>query len=171
MSSTDDIASGAWTRLRNLIIALDRVDRLETSSEFSGWLAQLTADEGALEATMREFVWRALRLASDAVNIRILTQLRLAGALKVSELMALLRLSRIELVERLTALSRAGLTIQSLESEQVEATPLALGLLAWFDEIIARMMTQAKQDYLINPATPIPPPPSHARRVNPKSEI
>jgi hypothetical protein len=144
MNPIDDIATGAWTRLRNLIIALDRVDRLETSSEFVGWLTQLTKDDAALEMTMREFVLRALQLASEPINARLLAQLKQAGAMKASELMATSGLARVELVERLNALSRAGLTIQSLENEQIEATPFALGLLALLDEITARMMAQAK---------------------------
>ena len=168
-NSLDDIAEGAWTRLRNLIGALDRVDRLETGCEFAGWLQKLAADESALERLMREFVLRALRLASEPINARVLAHLKGSGATKVGELLAAFDLSRVELVERLNELSRAGLTIQSLENEQVEATPLALGLLVLLDEINTRMLARAKQDYLINPAAPLPPPPLAAqlRKIRP----
>jgi hypothetical protein len=156
MNPVDDIANGAWTRLRNLIGALDRVDRLETSTEFDGWLQDLARDENALETTLREFLLRALREASDPVNFQILRHLQTGGVTKVSDLLTAIRLSRVELVERINSLSRAGLTVQALEGEQVEATNLAAGLLTLLDDLTARMKALAQNDYLLNPQAPLP---------------
>jgi hypothetical protein len=86
-------------------------------------------------------------------------------------LLATTQLSRVELVERLNELSRAGLTTQSLESEQVEATPLTSGFLSLMEEIVTQMLTQAKNDYLINPNAPLPQPPAHLNHINLKSKI
>ena len=98
-----EIVSGAWTRLRNLLGALDRVDRLDTSSGFDGWLQQLARDETALDATLREFLLRSIRLASDPTNYVLLSQLKQSGTIDVIALLATMRLSRVELVERLNA--------------------------------------------------------------------
>ncbi len=152
----DDIANGAWIRLRNLIGALDRVDRLETSTEFEGWLQALARDENALELTIREFLLHALREASDPVNFQILRLLCSRDMAKLGDLLEATRLSRVELVERVNSLSRAGLTIQALEGEQVEVTPLTRGLLSLVDEIGARVKAQAQNDNLLNAKAPLP---------------
>ncbi len=172
MNAIDEISNGAWARLRNLIGALDRVDRLETASEFEGWLQELARDEAALDATLREFLLRALQLASDPLNCQILSHLKTSGAASVGDLLVLVHLSRIELVERIASLSRAGLTVQALEGEQVEATELAVGLLTLWDDILAQMKTLASNDYLLNPKAPLPKPPlDHPRRISLKSNI
>ena len=150
MNPVDDLAVGAWTRLRNLIGALDRTDRLETSREFAGWLQGLAADEPRLKETIREFLLRALRLASDPVNTQILVQLNDSGSATTNELSKATGLSRVELVERLNELARAGLTVQSLDSDQIEGTLLARGFLSLTDEIASRMKTLASDDYLLN---------------------
>ncbi len=158
MTAIDDIANGAWTRLRNLIGALDRVDRLETSTEFDGWLQALASDENALELTIREFLLRALREASDPVNFQILQPLCRRDVGKLGDLLEATHLSRVELVERVNSLSRVGLTVQALEGERVEVTALARGLLSLMDEISAQMKTLAQNDYLLNPNAPLPNP-------------
>jgi|GEM_PF-3378490 hypothetical protein len=156
MNPLDDIARGAWTRLRNLISALDRVDRLETSSEFDGWLNALAQDENALDATIREFLLRALHLASDALNAQLLAFLLANGASTIGALRQVTRLSRVELTERVNELARAGLTVQALDGEQIEVTPLARGLGALLDELVQGIQAQAQNDYLINPKAKMP---------------
>ncbi len=164
------IASGAWTRLRNLVAALDRVDRLETSSEYDGWLRQLATDDPALTLTLREFFLRVLRTAAEPANFTILLLLQQRGALSTGGLQDALRLSRVELVERLNDLARTGLTAQALDGDQIEATPLALGFLGLVDEISAAMLVLAKSDYLLNPAAAMPAPPPHGRRGDLESQ-
>ncbi|MBI4674323.1 MAG: MarR family transcriptional regulator [Chloroflexi bacterium] len=165
MNPLDDIALGAWTRLRNLIGALDRVDRLETAREFDGWLQQFSPDENALDATIREFLLRALRLVGDPLNFQILAQLNANQGATMTELLAETRLSRVDLTERVNEMARAGLTVQPLEQDKIEATPFALGLLELLAQIHAQIKTHAQNDYLINPKAKMPKPanmPKHA---------
>jgi hypothetical protein len=89
----------------------------------------------------------------------------------VSDILKASELSRVELVERLNDLSRAGLTVQALDDERVEATPLALGFLSLVGAVSAQVLAQAQNDYLINPNAPIPPPTIHSRRINGQSKI
>lgn len=159
----DLMAEGAWTRLRNLIGALDRVDRLETSPEFDGWLKQLQTDEHALEATIREFLLRAVRLAADPINWQILLRLRETNGATLSALLELTHLPRVELAERVNELARAGLTIQTLDEAVIEITPFGRGWLHWLDKVTERIREQAREDYLINPQAKMPNPPLHAR--------
>jgi len=142
----DDISRGAWTRLRNVLITLDRGDRLDTGSEFIGWLPALTQDQAALEATMREFILRAVHLATDPINACLLSELNRGDALTVRALMTALHLARVELIERLNELARAGLIVQAFEGEPIEPTPLARGWLALMDEMVVQMQAQAHQD-------------------------
>jgi DNA-binding transcriptional ArsR family regulator len=153
-----EIAAGAWTRLRNLIGALDRVDRLETSDEFAGWLQGLAAVEPGMKKTIREFLLRALRLVSDPLNTRILMRLDSGEGASTTELSNATGLTRVELVERLNELARAGLTVQALEGELVEATPLARGFVSLVDEITEEIKRLASNDYLLNPRAQPPKP-------------
>ncbi len=163
MNPFDAIALGVWTRLRNLIGALDRVDRLETSSEFDGWLNAVAQDDAALEMTIREFLLRALRLASDPINAQLLSHLDTNGASTLGALLQVIPLSRVELTERVNELARAGLTVQALDGEQVEATPLARGFLALLSEIVQKVQEQARNDYLLNPNAKMPLAQMHKR--------
>jgi hypothetical protein len=151
----EDISAGAWTRLRNLIGALDRVDRLETSTDFVGWLHKLARDETGLQETILDFMLRALRLGLDPVNWRILSCLAERGPLPTSALMQAAGLSRVELVERMNELARAGLTVQVLDGDQVEATRFSQGLLTMVAEVTEQVKRLAENDYLLKgPARP-----------------
>jgi hypothetical protein len=163
-----EIADGAWTRLRNLIAALDRVDRLETSREYEGWLQRLATDEQAVEQIAREFLLRALRLASDPLNSRILTALEGTEGAATTELSTATGLARTELVERLNELARAGLTVQTIEGERVEVTPLAHGVTSLVNEIAKEVVRLASNDYLLNPRAQPPKLDSHHRMLGPR---
>lgn len=165
VNSFDDIALGAWTRLRNLIGALDRVDRLETAREFDGWLAQFSQDENALDATIQEFLLRALRLVGDPLNFQILARLDADNGATMTELLAQTNLSRVDLTERVNAMARAGLTVQPLEQDKIEATQFASGMLKLLEQIHAEVKTRAQNDYLINPNAKIPNAQMHKRHL------
>lgn len=164
--ASDDTALGAWTRLRNLIGALDRVDRLETAREFDGWLAQLAQDENALDATIHEFLLRALRLVGDPLNFQILAHTRAQAGATLTELLTGTKLSRVDLTERVNELARAGLTVQPLEEDKIQVTPFAIGILEWLAQVQAQVKTCARDDYMLNPNAPLPKPPAHFRPRN-----
>lgn len=165
-STNDDIASGAWTRLRNLIGALDRLDRLETAREFDGWLAQFSHDENALDATIQEFLLRALRLVGDPLNFQILARLDADNGTPMTGLLAHTNLSRVDLTERVNEMARAGLTVQPLEEDNIQATPFGIGILDWLERVREQIKTLAREDYLLNPNAPPPKPPLHFRPRN-----
>lgn len=147
----EQLAGGGWARLRNLLGALDRVDRLETSSDFAGWLNGLAEDESGLERVIRDFNLRAFRLVGDPVNSRILTRLIETGPASTNDLISSTGIQRVEVVERINELGRAGLTVQALEEDKVEATAFARGYLVLLQEVTTQMMRLAANDYLLNP--------------------
>lgn len=163
MNATDALARGAWTRLRNLIGALDRVDRLENAREFDGWLAQFAQDEHALDATIHEFLLRALRLVSDPLNFQILAHIHAQDGATMTELLSQTKLSRVDLTERVNEMARAGLTVQPLEEDKLQATPFGAGMLEWLRRVQAQIKILARDDYLLNPDVPLPPPPIYFR--------
>lgn len=163
----EQIAAGAWNRLRNLIVALDRVDRLETSEEYVGWLQTIAGDTAALQKTMEEFVLRALRLAAEPINWRILTELARGEEIATGDLSRGTGVGRVELVERLNELARAGLTVQALEGEHVEITGLGRGVIELVGAIYDRMKKVADGDHLLNPHVALPRPNSHVRLFKP----
>ena len=58
-------------------------------------------------------------------------------------------LPRVELVERLAELSRAGLTVQALEGDQVQSTVLSRGLLTIVQALESEVKEIARKDYLL----------------------
>lgn len=159
------IAAGAWSRLRNLIGALDRIDRLDTSTEFAGWLESITQERQELPSIVSDFFLRTLHIASEPLNWRILSYLGSNTPSTIGEIIRVTRLGRVELVERMNELSRAGLTIQELEGERVESTELSRHLLLFVDSVGTEVLALAANDHMLNPmAKPPSPHAIHAQR-------
>ena len=94
MDPSKDILDGLTDRVRNLLLALDRQDRLETAEAFVGWLA-CEREEGRLAEAAREVLLRALRAASDSVNFRLLAGLDPVTLVALPELMQRTGLGRV----------------------------------------------------------------------------
>ena len=121
------ILEGLTDRVRTLLRALDRQDRLETAQAFLGWLEQ-QAKEGRLPDAARELFLRALRIGSDTVNYRILQALDPSLAVELPLLMARTGLDRVAASERVNDLVQVGLATRDLVGDQIRGTPLAAGL-------------------------------------------
>lgn len=144
-SHEDEIVGGLTDRLRNLVLTLDRQDRLESARVFVGWLGR-RREEGALPEDAREVFLRALRAASDPLNFRILEQLDLLAPVELSRLMGSLGLERVALSERVNDLLQAGLAVRELVNDQVHGTALGQGLVTLVHEISRRAGDQLAAD-------------------------
>lgn len=122
------LVEGLWLRFKSVALALHRQDRLESAQDFAGWLNALPADDAQVGDIALNLTLRALRVATDPVNYRILRRLRAETGVSVSELMAGTGLSRIPLHEHISDLMQAGLVVQELGSEEVRATQVADGV-------------------------------------------
>lgn len=126
--STHTIVEGLWTRFKGLALALHRQDRLETAHDFVGWLEALPADEAQIADIAMSLTLRALHVATDPLNFRILRRLRQDTSVPLAVLMTETGLSRLPLHERINVLMQAGLAVQELESDDVRATQLTDGV-------------------------------------------
>ena len=155
----DELAEGLWTRLRNVLIALDRLDRLETASDFVGWVESFQGDDAQIERTTRDWVLRAVRLASDPVNYAILRALQQSGEMTIAQLMAATKLTRLELTERVKDLAQVGFIAQALDTDAVQGTRAAAGMVAWIESLREQIAERARAGL-----TKDNPPPKFHRR-------
>lgn len=138
--SSDALVEGLWARLRNVLIALDRLDRLENAAEFVGWVEAFRHDDAQVEATAREWILRAVHLASDPLNYRILRMLQVSDGLSMGQLMQATGMMRVELTERVKDLAQVGLVAQALDSDSVQNMRAAEGLVAWIQTLSEQMV-------------------------------
>lgn len=141
------IVEGLWARFKGLALALHRQDRLETARDFVGWLEALPADEAQIADIALNLTLRALHVASDPVNFRILQRLRRESSVSLTALMADMGLGRIPLHDRLHVLMQVGLAVQELESDDVRSTQLTDGIVDLVEHI-QRNVQQAIADWL-----------------------
>lgn len=127
MSGHEAMTRGLIERARNLLRALDRQDRLESSEEFAGWL-QSAVDGGELEEVSTELLLRALRIAGDPGNYRILELLHPLEGVSLADVMARTGLARVAASERINDLVQVGLASRELIDDQIRGTPLAGGV-------------------------------------------
>ncbi len=138
------LVEGLWARLRNTLIALDRMDRLESANEFVDWVEAFQRDDAQIDATTREWLLRALRLAADPLNYRILRALQDSDELIVAELMRITGASRVDLTERIKDLAQSGFVAQALDSDAVQGTRAAVGLVAWVEALREQMAERVR---------------------------
>ncbi len=151
-SEHEAIVDGLAARVRNLLRSLDRQDRLETAQAFVGWLEKERRD-GTLPDDARELLLRALRVASDPVNYRILGRLDPLVPVEIPELLRHCGLERVAVSERVNDLVQAGLAVRELVNDQVRGTALAGGVVSLV-EGIARQAGERLADQLAPEATP-----------------
>ncbi len=100
---------------------IDREDRLESGT--GEWLSDFKGEPGQREAAARETVLRALRMASDATNYRILQSLSDGIGTPIEDLIRTTGLDRLSLAERIGDLVSAGLAAKLPEANQVVGVP------------------------------------------------
>ena len=135
MNQEDDgaILAGLVERVRGLLLALDRRDRLETASESVGWLQRQTREQ--LDSIAQGMLLRALRAAGDPVNYRILERLDRLNPVNATDLMSETGLDRVAVAEGLNDLAQVGLVTQDVVDGQVRGTSLAVGVRAIVEQI------------------------------------
>lgn len=133
----DAVVRGLTDRVRTLVLAMDRQDRLETAGEFVGWLED-QAKTGRLTEVTQEMLLRALRVASDPINLGMLRRLDPLVAVGIADLVRQTGLTRVAVSERVNDLVQAGLATRELIGDEVRATPLTGGLLEVLAEISER---------------------------------
>ena len=103
--------------LRLHMSVIDRENRLESGT--GEWLSSFRSNADERVSASRESVLRALRMASDATNFRILQSLTDGVGTPVEKLVRASGLSRLALAERIGDLVSAGLAAKIPEANQV----------------------------------------------------
>lgn len=140
----EELAEGLWFRLRDIALVADRLESFTFAPDRQaddlspGALGDLQApDRRALVA--RDLVLRVFQVGLNEPNYRILLRLRGSDPVPLSELAALLGVSRIGLVERINDLMQVGLVSRVLETDSVQSARVADGLLALVDYVASRL--------------------------------
>ena len=127
--SAEPVGRGVAAMLRHLVAVLDREDRLESGT--GDWLTNFRADADAATDSVREGVLRALRLAGDGTNFRILEELADSEGVSREALARRLGLTELSLSERVGDLVTAGLAVKVSEANQVAGTAAGVALTNW----------------------------------------
>ncbi len=114
------LGRGAAQTLSYLIAVLDREDRLESGT--GEWLTAFRSDDAARREAVREGVLRALGMAADPTNFRILEALSASGSVGTASLTEIVGLGALPLGHRVGDLVSAGLAAKQPETNQVAAT-------------------------------------------------
>jgi hypothetical protein len=126
--------------LRLHLSVIDREDRLESGT--GEWKAGLVADAAARGAAAEASVLRALHMASDASNFRILQALTDGVGTPIEAISAVTGMGRLELAERIGDLISAGLAAKIPEANQVAGVPAGSALV----ELVTNAAEQAARD-------------------------
>lgn len=134
------IAHGLAGRLRSLVLALDRLDRLESGS--GEWRAGFAGAELSEAATA--LVLRALRTGAEPTNFSILTVLAATDTKALGYLIEVTGLGRLVLSERLNDLVQVGLVTRLIDTDHAQITAAGASMVRLVNEIVAGV----KEGYL-----------------------
>ncbi len=133
--SAEPLGQAAAGMLRHLVFVLDREDRLESGT--GDWLEELRGDGTAVTASVREAVLRAVHIATDSINFRILGELAQSGGVTRATLASRLGLAELSVSERVGDLVSAGLAVKVSEANQITGTAAGAALTEWVHSAVA----------------------------------
>lgn len=133
-----NMAGGVAGRLRSLVAALDRLDRLESGS--GAWLAGFAAEE--LPGAAAELVLRALRIAADPANYTMLKALAAENSCALNSLIEITGLKRLVLSERLNDLVQVGLAARLIDTDHAQITAAGASIINLIEALIAEVAQQ-----------------------------
>lgn len=135
--SLADIAAGLAGRLRSLVLALDRLDRLESGS--GQWLSSFA--EAELPEAAMSLTLRALQTGADPANFAILTALA-ADSQAIDQLIEKTGIGRLVLSERLNDLVQVGLAARLIDTDQAQITAAGASLVELVNQIAGKVTGQ-----------------------------
>jgi hypothetical protein len=138
------IAGGLTGRLRSLVIAIDRLDRLESGS--GDWLSGFTKSE--LGEAASALTLRALQTSADPVNFTILAALATDDSLAIDQLIESTKIGRLETTERLNDLVQVGFATRLIDTDHAQITAAGASLV----HLVRQIMSEVTSQYLITAA-------------------
>ena len=132
------IAGGLAGRLRSVVIALDRLDRLESGS--GEWLSGF--EEAELAESAMALALRVLHTSADPANYAILVALAADGSLAIDQLMEATGIGRLVLSERLNDLVQVGLATRLIDTDHAQITVAGDGMVRMINQIVTEITGQ-----------------------------
>jgi len=130
-----NLSLGLSTRLRSLVMVLDRLDRLESGSgQWSANFKQTELPEAAMELTLR-----ALRTGAETTNFAILKFLAAEESLTIGRLTELTSLGRLILSERLNDLIQVGMVTRLIDTDHAQITAAGGAFVSLVEEIAGKV--------------------------------
>lgn len=141
-TSTDtlliNIAVGLAGRLRSLVMAMDRLDRLESGS--GAWRSNFDQQE-LVEATT-ELSLRALRTATDPHNFALLQRLAGDDSHSLSQLIKESGFGRLILSEQLNDLVQVGLATRLIDTDHAQITVAGASVVRLVEALSSEMVAR-----------------------------
>lgn len=144
------VADGLWSRLRDVVLAEQRLERFTFAPERpndpagpSARLAALAGDEAALAELARDVTRRALAAAADDLNFRLLAALG-AEPIGIDDASRALALPPLAVSERVSALAQLGLAARDLERDGVTGTATGRAVVALIGAIGAGLAARCR---------------------------
>ena len=131
------VAGGLAGRLRSLVIALDRLDRLESGS--GQWLSGFA--EAELEESATALTLRALQTSADPANFAILNALA-GDSQAIDHLIETTGIGRLVLSERLNDLVQVGLATRLIDTDHAQITAAGASLVHLVNQIVTEVTGQ-----------------------------
>jgi DNA-binding HxlR family transcriptional regulator len=134
-----DLANGLSGRLRALVNAQDRLDRLESGS--GQWRSGFVFNE--LDESAEFLTLRVLHTTSDPLNFTILQSLATADSLPIPSLMSKVGVGRLILSERLNDLVQVGLVTRLIDTDHAQITAAGAGIV----DLVNQISTQIRDAF------------------------
>jgi DNA-binding HxlR family transcriptional regulator len=136
------VAAGLAGRLRVLVVALDRLDRLESGS--GTWRNSFNDEELPEAAT--EISLRALRTVADPATFVVLKTLASGDSFALKHLIETTGVGRLTLSERLNDLVQVGLASRLIDTDHAQVTAAGAGLARLVAALISGVTKQYSSD-------------------------
>lgn len=141
VAHAEEMAQGLARRIAEIRKSEDQLAAFTWEGRDSG--AGDDASEQAGDSQL--LLLRALHVASESGLYELLSHVVHNGDVVLKVLVSHMGLPRMAVVDRVSALSQAGLASREFESDRVGATQLGRGIVAMLDEVSALMEEKASE--------------------------
>lgn len=134
----DQVAGGLTGRLRSLVTALDRLDRLESGSGvWRSGFAEVELAEAALGLTLR-----ALQTSANPANFAVLKVLAVEESQAIDHLIETTGIGRLVISECLNDLVQVGFATRLIDTDHAQITAAGASMVKLIDQIVAKVSEQ-----------------------------
>lgn len=151
LPDVDLIADGLWRRLRDVVLAAERLERFRFAPEHPegdarvGWVGELATEPGLEEAAL-DLTRRAVAAAAESLNHRILSALDPEVGVPLAALARLVEAPTLAVAERVTELVQVGLAVHALEEGAVRVTAAGRAWLRLLEAIGGGVAERARRE-------------------------